>query len=210
VPKQILPGDVSSPFHFFAFLLKIHFTNTSVQAKLRAALEQNSDVLAAYLFGSVAADKPVRNDVDILVLLREGADRFEVYTQLARSLAEASGLPEGRIDLLFLDLREANPHVLIKAVNSGVLLKNADPKLLSERIEDISMYFLLNEPVLQRAEILKKESLEDFCGTWPKEDRKLPPADCSRGRRPRESACYSGRPDPLRIGEFKTRLFWKT
>lgn len=55
--------------------------NTSVQAKLRATLEQNSDVLAAYLFG-----------------------------------------------------------------------------------EDISMYFLLNEPVLQRAEILKKESLEAFCG----------------------------------------------
>jgi hypothetical protein len=44
------------------------------------------------------------------------------------------------------------------------LLKNADPKLLSERIEDISMYFLENEPVLQRAEILKKESLEAFCG----------------------------------------------
>jgi hypothetical protein len=61
-------------------------------------------------------------------------------------------------------LREANPHVLIKAVNSGVLLKNADPKLLSERIEEISMYFLENEPVLQRAEILRKESLEAFCG----------------------------------------------
>jgi len=71
-------------------------------------------------------------------------------------LAEASGLSEGKIDLLFLDLREANPHVLIKAVNSGVLLKNADPKLLSERIEEISMYFLENEPVLQRAEILEK------------------------------------------------------
>jgi len=54
--------------------------------------------------------------------------------------------------------------VLIKAVNSGVLLKNADPKLLSERIEEISMYFLENEPVLQRAEILKKENLEAFCG----------------------------------------------
>ena len=138
--------------------------NASVQAKLRAALEQNKDVLAVYLFGSVAADEPVRNDLDILVLLREDADRFEVYTQLTRSLAEASGLSEGKIDLLFLDLREANPHVLIKAVNSGVLLKNADPKLLSERIEEISMYFLENAPVLQRAEILRKESLEAFCG----------------------------------------------
>jgi len=104
--------------------------NVSVQAKLRAALEQNKDVLAAYLFGSVAADEPVRNDLDILVLLREDADRFEVYTQLTRSLAEASGLSEGKIDLLFLDLREANPHVLVKAVNNGVFAQECRPQTL--------------------------------------------------------------------------------
>lgn len=138
--------------------------NGSVQAKLGKALEQNSDVLAAYLFGSIAAEEPVRNDLDILVLLREDADRFEAYTQLMRSLAEASGLPEGKIDILFLDLHEANPHVLIKAVNHGVLIKNSNPVLLSERIEHISMYFLENEPVLQRAETLRRESLEAFCG----------------------------------------------
>jgi predicted nucleotidyltransferase len=136
----------------------------SVQAKLRKCLEQNNDVLAAYLFGSITAEVPVRNDVDILVLLREDVDRFEAYTHLKRSMADASGLPEGKIDLLFLDLDEANPHVLIKAVNSGVLIKNSNPDLLSERIENISMYFLENEPVLQRAEILRRESLEAFCG----------------------------------------------
>jgi hypothetical protein len=38
--------------------------NASVQAKLRAALEQNSDAPAAYLFGSAAADEPVHNDVE--------------------------------------------------------------------------------------------------------------------------------------------------
>jgi len=138
--------------------------NASVLAKLRESLEQNNDVLAAYLFGSVAAEEPVRNDVDILVLLREDTDRFETYTQLKRSLADTSGLPEDKIDLLYLDLREANPHVLIKAVNSGVLVKNSNPDLLSQRIEDISMYFLENEPVLKRAEILRRESLEVFCG----------------------------------------------
>lgn len=132
--------------------------------KLRKDLEQNNDVLAAYLFGSITAEVPVINDVDILVLLREDVDRFEAYTHLVRSLADASGLPEGKIDLLFLDLDEANPHVLIKAVNSGVLIKNSNPGLLSERIENISMYFLENEPVLQRAEILRRESLEAFCG----------------------------------------------
>jgi predicted nucleotidyltransferase len=138
--------------------------NGSVQAKLGKTLEQNNDVLAAYLFGSIAAKEPVRNDLDILVLLREGVDRFEAYTQLMRSLAEASGLPEGKIDILFFDLHEANPHVLIKAVNSGVLIKNSNPDLLGERIEHISMYFLENEPVLQRAENLRRESLEAFCG----------------------------------------------
>lgn len=136
----------------------------SVQAKLSKAIEQNNDVLAAYFFGSITAEVPVRNDVDILVLLREDVDRFEAYTHLMRSLAHASGLPEAKIDLLFLDLDGANPHVLIKAVNSGVLIKNSDPGLLSERIENISMYFLENEPVLQRAEILSRESLEAFCG----------------------------------------------
>jgi predicted nucleotidyltransferase len=138
--------------------------NESVQAKLGKAIEQNSDVLAAYIFGSIAAEEPVRNDLDILVLLREGVDRFEAYTQLLRSLAEAAGLPEGKIDILFLDLHEANPHVLINAVNSGVLIKNSNPDLLSERIEHISMYFLENEPVLLRAETLRRESLEAFCG----------------------------------------------
>jgi len=138
--------------------------NASVLVKLRKGLEQNNDVLAAYLFGSIAAEEPVRNDLDILVLLREDTDRFKAYMQLKRSLSEASGLPEDKIDLLFLDLHEANPHVLIKAVNSGVLIKNSNPDLLCQRIEDISMYFLENEPVLQRAEILRRESLEAFCG----------------------------------------------
>jgi len=138
--------------------------NASVLVKLRKGLEQNNDVLAAYLFGSIAAEEPVRNDLDILVLLREDTDRFKAYMQLKRSLSEASGLPEDKIDLLFLDLHEANPHVLIKAVNSGILIKNSNPDLLSQRIEDISMYFLENEPVLQRAEILRRESLEAFCG----------------------------------------------
>jgi len=82
-----LGAFASAAFYFFAFLLRIKLMNASVQAKLRAALEQNKDVLAVYLFGSVAADEPVRNDLDILVLLREDADRFEVYTQLTRSLA---------------------------------------------------------------------------------------------------------------------------
>jgi predicted nucleotidyltransferase len=139
--------------------------NASVIETFRIVLEKNNDVLAAYLFGSVAAKGPVRNDVDILVLLRDDVDHFEVYTQLKRSLAEASGLPEGKIDLLFLDLRDANPHVLIKAVNSGILMKNSNPDLLCQRIENISMYFLENEPVLQRAEILRRESLEAFCET---------------------------------------------
>jgi predicted nucleotidyltransferase len=137
--------------------------NASVLETFRIVLEKNNDVLAAFLFGSVAAEGPVRNDVDILVLLRDDVDHFEVYTQLKRSLAEASGLPEGKIDLLFLDLHEANPHVLIKAVNNGILIKNSNPDLLCQRIEDISMYFLENEPVLQRAEILRREGLEAFC-----------------------------------------------
>jgi len=135
-----------------------------VKEKLKKCLEHHPEVVAAYLFGSASENAPVRNDLDILVLLRDGVDRFEAHINLKCSLAEAAGIPERRIDLLFFDLSQARPHVLVRAVNSGVLIKNLDPRFLSERIGELSRYFLENEPVIRRAEILKKERLEAFGG----------------------------------------------
>jgi hypothetical protein len=68
----------------------------------------------------------------------------------------AACLPEGKIALLFIDLREANPHVLIKAIDSGFLIRNANPDLLGQRIEDISMHFLESEPGIFIAWVLAR------------------------------------------------------
>lgn len=136
-----------------------------VKERLKKCLEHHPEVVAAYLFGSASEDAPVRNDLDILVLLRDGVDRFEAHVNLKCSLAEVACTPGRRIDLLFFDLNEARPHVLVRAVNGGVLIKNMDPRFLSERIDELSKYFLENEPVIRRAEILKKERLEAFGGT---------------------------------------------
>jgi predicted nucleotidyltransferase len=139
--------------------------DADLTAKIRRCLVQHRDVPAAYLFGSAGAGESVSNDVDILVLLREGADRFEAHTRLTRSLSDALGIPEDKIDLLFFDSREVNPHVLVRAINGGRLLKNTSPELLSRKIEEVSTYFLENEPVLLRAEILRRESMEAFVGS---------------------------------------------
>jgi len=45
-----------------------------------------------------------------------------------------------------------------------MLLKNIDQMVLSDRISDLSQYYLKNEPMLLRAKLLGKERLEAFCG----------------------------------------------
>ncbi len=44
------------------------------------------------------------------------------------------------------------------------MLNNINPELLSDRIEELSRYYLRNEPTILNAKRLEKERLEDFCG----------------------------------------------
>ena len=44
----------------------------------------------------------------------------------SHSLAKTRGISEDRIDLLFLNLDDADPVILYNAINRGVLLKNSD------------------------------------------------------------------------------------
>ena len=78
------------------------------------------------------------------------------------------GLPNHRtclkkIDILFFDLDEADPEVLYDAVNSGILIKNASPDLLTDKIETLTRYFVVNEFTLKQAALLDQERLEAFC-----------------------------------------------
>lgn len=127
--------------------------------KLKICLQPRQEVVAAYLFGSTVVKAPIMNDMDILVLLRDDVDPLEIYIELKSSLADATGLSESKIDLLLFDLNHANPKVLIRAINSGLLIKNSKPNFLGKKIEALSKYFLENEPIIRRANFLKSEQL---------------------------------------------------
>ena len=49
---------------------------------LKECLDAKPEVVAAYVFGSAAKGEAVVNDVDILILLRQNVDRYDVYFDL--------------------------------------------------------------------------------------------------------------------------------
>ena len=132
---------------------------------LKQSLRNSPEVAAAYLFGSAATNAPVVNDLDILLLVYPHIDKNTAYFDLVCRISEALALPEGKIDILFFDLQEADPDILYEAVNNGVLLKNESPELLGESIEKLSLYLIQNEFIMARAKQLRHEQLEVFCGT---------------------------------------------
>ena len=132
---------------------------------IRNCLNKYPEIVAAYLFGSIVNGDAVANDLDILVLLLNNSDKLRIYTELSECLSNLLGIPIRKIDLLSLDLDEADPNVLSEAINNGILLKNIDADLLGDRIEMISEYLMFNEPIIRRASQLRRERLEEFCET---------------------------------------------
>jgi len=130
---------------------------------LKRCLHEKPEVVAAYLFGSATEGESVINDLDILVLLRPDVDEYRAYFDLGGSLAKTLGISEDRVDLLFLNLDEANPVILYNAINRGVLLKNSDSNILGDRIDALSRYFLENEPMIMQAKHLRQDRMEAFC-----------------------------------------------
>lgn len=71
-----------------------------LRERLAGRLEREPDVLVAYLFGSVArGTSGSLSDVDVAVLLREGADTASRQLALAADLAEIAG----SVDLTILN-----------------------------------------------------------------------------------------------------------
>jgi predicted nucleotidyltransferase len=145
-------------------ILKIRGRRISL-SDLKGALRNYPEVSAAYLFGSAAMGASAVNDLDVLILLHEHADKHDVFINLSDKLSKTLNLPEDRIDLLLFDLQEADPDVLMKAINQGILLKNGDPAYLGDMIDRFSRYLLENEPMRIRARRLRAERLEAFCET---------------------------------------------
>ena len=142
---------------------KLKVKNTTINFKdLKIALEGCSGVSAAYLFGSAASGEAVVNDLDILVLLHQEIDKDEAYINLIYTLSKSLKIPEACVDLLFFDSNEADPSILTRAVNRGILLINHDPEYLSNMIDNISRYLLENETMIIRAQRLRQERMEVF------------------------------------------------
>ena len=132
-------------------------------AVLKEALNESPEVVAAYLFGSAVRGENAVNDLDILVLLHPNADRYGAYIDLVSRLSQVLNIHEDSIDLLFFDVDEADPLVLSRAVNEGIVLKNQDPDFLFNRIDAVSRYLLDNDAMIQRARRLRRERVEAFC-----------------------------------------------
>ncbi len=135
---------------------------TVILKDLIITLEGCSEVSAAYLFGSAASGEAVVNDLDILVLLHQEIDKDEAYIDLIYTLSKSLKIPEACVDLLFFDSNEADPSILTRAVNRGILLINRDPEYLSNMIDNISRYLLENETMIIRARRLRQERMEVF------------------------------------------------
>ncbi|MCF8104867.1 MAG: nucleotidyltransferase domain-containing protein [Desulfohalobiaceae bacterium] len=131
--------------------------------QVRDTVQAIPEIAAAYLFGSAADESQVVNDLDLLVLTYPGINQDQAYFDILYRLTQELSLPEEQIDLVFFELDVVDPRVLHSAVNNGIIIKNLNPELLSERIDQLSLYFLINESYIKRAKALVDEQLEEFC-----------------------------------------------
>lgn len=145
-------------------IIKVKNTQTNL-ADIIATIKQCSEVSAAYLFGSAARADRMVNDLDILVLLNRNVDKHKAYINIIYKLSQALNISEDCIDVLFFDTEEADPAVLTRAVNKGILLKDDDPEYLSDTIDSVSRYLMDNEVMMIRGKRLRQERLEVFCET---------------------------------------------
>jgi predicted nucleotidyltransferase len=131
--------------------------------KLRKILNDSPEVASAYLFGSAAKNEPVVNDLDILVLLYPDINQDNAYFELSYRIGQSQNLNADKVDVVFFDLDQVDPEVLYEAVNHGILLKNNSPGLLTDKIEELSNYFLENEALIKETKLLRRERIEEFC-----------------------------------------------
>ena len=99
---------------------------------LKETLLSCNEIEAAYLFGSAARREPVVNDIDLLILADSNENTHHLYFNLLHRIANDHNIPESQIDILFFDIYLADPYILDRAINTGILLCNRNEKLLTE------------------------------------------------------------------------------
>ncbi len=115
-----------------------------VETRARAALERHPEVVVAYLFGSAARGRagPL-SDLDVAVLLGEGADPASAQLDLIGDLAAATGTD--RVDVVVLN--EAPSELAFRVLRDGrLLLCRDDAARVRHRVRTILEYLDL-EPL---------------------------------------------------------------
>lgn len=146
-------------------MLKIMAMNRLDIHKVQIAIRAIPEIATAYLFGSMLEGGSVVNDLDLLVLTYPGINQDQAYFDILCRLTHKLCIPEEQIDLVFFDLESVAPQVLHSAISKGIVLKNEAPDLLGDAIEQLSLYFLINESYILRAQQLLDEQLEEFCAS---------------------------------------------
>ena len=121
-----------------------------VIARLRRVLEDNENVVFAYLYGSYARQQEHPfSDIDVAIFLRENT--IKAYTDLLFELPEL-----GReIDLRILN--DSPPLFRYKVIKEGSLLVNKDPELLRRFIYKTLVEAL---EIKDEIETLRKKRIE--------------------------------------------------
>jgi predicted nucleotidyltransferase len=102
-------------------------------ARLRAALEDRSEVLEAYLFGSRARDEAApHSDVDVAVTLDREAVAEPPFGHAARLAADLmAALDESRVDVVVLN--DASPLLYHRVLRDGVRILSRDLRATTTR-----------------------------------------------------------------------------
>jgi len=79
----------------------------TIREAVIAVVGDDPDVVAAYLFGSRAADRSRSgSDVDVALLMREGFDFLAHYDHVLRVMAELEDRLGTRVDVVYLNRAE--------------------------------------------------------------------------------------------------------
>ncbi len=130
-----------------------------IRKKLKQYFSKRDDLAAVYLFGSLARGEPVANDVDILILPIDGAERDEAVIRTVVDLSAILCLPEEKLDVILFSLEEVDLEVLYNAVDKGELLIEKDSDFLGDMLEKLSHRMVESEPFRVRE---KQSRLKEF------------------------------------------------
>lgn len=130
--------------------------NNKILLLLKRFLEEEKEVIFAYLYGSYARGKTHPfSDVDIAVYLRE--NDFKTYMRLLAKLPEIGK----EIDLRVLN--DASPLFKYKVIKEGKLLVNKDDGLLKKFIYETLIEALEIKDIIEEMRKKRIERLLNAC-----------------------------------------------